>query len=268
MSHITRKVIDVHTHVFSDRLAKKASDNIVNFYSLPKECEGTCGELIDRAEKFDNIRFVISSATLSPAHCRIGNDFLLDAAKENSRFIPLVSFHPSMGLSEVSAELERCKKLGAKGVKLHSDFQNFNIDSREVIPMYRICAEMELPILFHVGDSRYDRTTPQRMYNVMNEIPDLTIIAAHMCGYDEWDDAERLLIGSRCYTDVSEAVNYLEKDRLVRMINRHGADKIMFGSDYPLVSTETAYDLFDSLPLSEEQKEQILHLTAEKVFKL
>ena len=83
-----------------------------------------------------------------------------------------------------------------------------------------------------------------------------------------WDDAEEYLIGSRVYMDTSDALLVLSPERVYNMINRHGADRIMFGSDFPLKSTFGAYLEFDGLPLSDSQKEQIYYKTAEAVFKI
>ena len=83
-----------------------------------------------------------------------------------------------------------------------------------------------------------------------------------------WDEAEEYLFGSRVYMDTSDALLRLTPERVYEMINRHGSDKIMFGSDFPLKGTADAFEEFDKLPLTEAQKEDIYHLTAEKLFKM
>ncbi|HBR32419.1 MAG TPA: amidohydrolase, partial [Clostridiales bacterium] len=133
---------------------------------------------------------------------------------------------------------------------------------------YRTCAELELPILFHVGDQNSDISSPTRLYNVINRLPELTVIAAHMCGYQAWDEAEQVLIGTPVYTETSDALIGLAPERVYRMIKKHGADKVMFGSDYPLRLTGSAYDELDKLPLTEEEKQKIFYSTAKKVFGL
>ena len=116
----TREIIDVHTHVWPDKIALRAADNIVNYYSLPRQGDGSVEGIFRGAEGMDNVRFVISSATLKPdiAHAQVGNDFLINTANADKRFIPLASFHPFIDFDEVVDELERCKSLGAKGIKL------------------------------------------------------------------------------------------------------------------------------------------------------
>ena len=265
---ITREIIDVHTHIWPDKISVRAADNIVNYYSLPRQGDGSVNGIFKGAEGFDNIRFVISSATLKPdtAHAMVGNDFLIEAAKNDSRFIPLASFHPFMGFDEAVGELERSKSLGAKGIKIHSDFQRFYVDDENAIEIYKEAARLELPILFHVGDKNTEFSTPKRVRKILERIPELTIIAAHMCGYGVWDEAKEYLIGTPVYTDTSEARLGMDAKGLYELIEAHGVDKVMFGSDYPLWNTGFAFRQLEESGLSEAEKDKIYSGNAKKVF--
>ncbi|PKM62934.1 MAG: hypothetical protein CVU97_02860 [Firmicutes bacterium HGW-Firmicutes-21] len=268
MEKIKREVIDAHTHIFPDTLAVRAADKVVTYYNLTREGDGTADMLIKGGEPFENIRYVISAAAVKPEHVVNGNNFLLDAAKKDNRFIPLCSFHPDMDYNEGIKELERVKAAGAKGIKLHSDFQRFPIDREDILPFYQACADLALPILFHVGDENSDISSPTRLYRVISRLPELTAIAAHMCGYQAWNEAEEVLIGTPVYTDTSDALIGLSPERLYDLIKKHCTDRIMFGSDYPLAFTHSAYNALEALPLTEEEKENIYSATAKKVFGL
>lgn len=264
----TREIIDVHTHIWPDKIAVRAADNIVNYYGLARQGDGSIDGLFNGANELPNARFVISSATLRPdtAHARVGNDYLLETAKNDSRFIPLSSFHPFMGVDEAVAELERTKKLGSKGIKLHPDFQQFFVDDEVALEIYKEAARLKMPILFHVGDPNTDFSTPRRMLNILEKVPELTIIAAHMCGYGVWEDAKECLIGTPVYTDTSEARLGLDAKQLYELIELHGIDKVMFGSDYPLWNTNFSFfELLES-EFSEDEKDKILSQNAKKVF--
>lgn len=265
---ISREIIDVHTHIWPDKIALRAADNIVNYYSLPRQGDGSVEGIFRGAEGLDNIRFVISSATLKPdlAHAQVGNDFLINTANEDKRFIPLASFHPFMSFDEAVGELERCKALGAKGIKIHSDFQRFNIDDERAMAIYKECARLKLPILFHVGDKNTEFSTPKKVLNILEKLPELTVIAAHMCGYSVWDEAEEYLIGTPVYTDTSEALIGMDGKNLYRLIEKHGVDKVLFGSDYPLWNTRFAFDQIEAIGLSESEKDAIYSGNAKQVF--
>ncbi len=267
---INREIIDVHTHVWPDKIAVRAADNIVNYYSLARQGDGSVAGIFEGAKDFSNIRFVISSATLKPdtQHAQVGNDFIIDTCKKDSHFIPLCSFHPFMGFDEAVAELERAKGLGAKGVKIHSDFQRFYIDDEKAMEIYKECARLKLPILFHVGDKNTDFSTPKRVRGILEKIPQLTVIAAHMCGYSVWDEAEEYLIGEQVYTDTSEAMLGMDEKGLYRLIEKHGVDKVMFGSDYPLWNTRHAFNEMEAVGLNEAEKDMIYSENAKNVFDL
>lgn len=267
---ITREVIDVHTHVWPDKIAVRAADNIVNYYGLPRQGDGSITGIFNGATCFENIRFVISSATLKPdkEHAQVGNDFIINTSKSDSRFIPLCSFHPFMGVDDAVAELERAKGLGAKGVKIHSDFQRFYIDDENAIEIYKECARLRLPILFHVGDKNTDFSTPKRVRAVLEKVPHLDVIAAHMCGYGVWDEAEEVLIGERVFTDTSEALLGMDGRRLYKLIEKHGVEKVMFGSDYPLWNTDYAFNQMEEIGLSESEKDLIYSENAKRIFDL
>ena len=263
---IKRKIIDIHSHVFPEKVALRATENTANYYSLPHMGDGTPQGLLIGASEFENARFVISSAALRADRAKVGNTYLTTLAAEDKRFIPLASFHPDMPFEEAEAELARAKSLGAKGIKLHPDFQNFYIDDARAIEIYKVAAKLKLPVLFHVGDKKSEFSQPKRILTVMDKVPELTIIAAHMCGYSVWDEAEKYLIGLPIYTETSEALLGMDAKGLYRLIEKHGVDRVMFGSDYPLWTTKHAFDGVEQCALTEEEKDLIYYKTAEKVF--
>ncbi|HBL84751.1 MAG: hypothetical protein A2Y17_01825 [Clostridiales bacterium GWF2_38_85] len=263
---MSRKIIDTHVHVFPDKVAQRATDTVGNYYGINMECNGTVNMLLEKAKIIDVKYFIISSAALKPENVASGNNRILEEAKLNPKFIPLCSIHP-LG-ENMEAELVRIKAEGAKGLKLHPDFQHFNIDMPEMLPLYKIAAELGLPILFHVGDENTDASSPTRLYNVINKVPELTVIAAHMGGYRAWGEAEKVLYGTNVYMDTSDALPLLSEEHVLNQIRCHGVDRIMFGSDYPLRSTYEAFILFDRLALNEEEKNKIYYANAKHLFNL
>lgn len=260
-----RKLIDFHTHIFPNAIARQAANNVGSYYKLDIEGNGTAEMLKARAPQGVACRFVVSSAAMKAKNVIPGNDFLLGAAKADPDFIPFASFHPDMGEKEAAAELERVAALGARGIKLHPDFQRMYVDDERLFPLYRKCAELKLPVLFHVGDKNTDYSTPKRMRRVADAVPELTVIAAHLGGYTVWDQASEWLIGADVYMDCSESVPYLSDEEVYDLIMRHGIDRVVFGSDFPVFCTDTAYRLIDKLPFTAEEKEKLYHGTAEKL---
>lgn len=266
MENKARKIIDVHTHVFPEKIAMRAVANVGSYYSIEMGENGILDGLFESAKGLD-AGFVICNAALKVENVRHGNDFLFECVKNNkNRVIALGSVHQDMTVKDVCDELEYIKEMGGKGIKLHPDFQHFKIEDSKMFPIYEAAQSLRLPILFHVGDENTVNSTPKAVRFVADKYPDLEVIAAHMGGYMAWDEAEDYLVGSRVYMDTSDALLVLNSERVSDMINRHGADRIMFGSDFPLKGTYNAYTELDALPLDENQKDMIYYKTAQKLF--
>ncbi len=265
---MVKKLIDFHTHIFPDPIAERAAANVGNYYSLNMEGNGTAAMLRSRVPAGVDCRFVISSAAMKAKNVIPGNDFLLQQAASDSAYIPFGSFHPDMGETEACKEIERIAEAGVKGIKIHPDFQKLFVDDDAMIPLYRRCAALGLPVLFHVGDINTDYSTPKRTRRVVDLVPDLKVIAAHMGGYSIWDQAMEYLGDTNVYLDCSEVRPYLSEEHSYRLIMDFGVDRVLFGSDYPVFCTETAFAHINALPFTEEEKEKLFHLNAEKLLNL
>ena len=100
--------------------------------------------------------------------------------------------------------------------------------------------------------------------------PNLKIVAAHFGGYKLFDEAEHSLAGKNLYFDTSwpPGLNVLDSDEVVRIIHKHGCDKILFGSDCPTADPAAEIQYIDSLKLSDAEKESILGKNAARLLDL
>ena len=73
-------------------------------------------------------------------------------------------------------------ELGLRGIKIHPDFQKLAIDDERGIETYKAIARRDLPVLFHMGDDRYDFSSPERLTNLLRRVPELRAVAAHFGG--------------------------------------------------------------------------------------
>ena len=268
MEQKSRKIIDMHVHVFPEKIAMKAVSNVGTYYGIQMDGDGTIDGLFKSAGELDSI-FVISGAALKAENVRHGNDFLFDSVKKfPERLIALGSVHQDMDIKSICAEFEYVKENGGRGIKLHPDFQHFKIEDEKMFPIYEAAQSIGLPILMHMGDDKTVNSTPKALRLVADKFPDLELIAAHMGGWMAWNEADEYLVGSRVYMDTSDALFVLPKERVFDMINRHGSDKIMFGSDFPFRKTYQSFEEIDSLPLTEAQRDDIYFKTAKKLFNI
>ena len=152
--------------------------------------------------------------------------------------------------------------------KLHSDFQGFAIDDEKMLPVYKACMARDLPILFHMGDARSELSAPKKLANVLEKLPELKCIAAHLGGYQRWDEAKACLKGANVWVDTSSSLFVLNPDEARRSIEHFGMDKVMFGTDFPMWTHKKELERFFALGYGEDENRKMLYDNFEKLFKL
>jgi predicted TIM-barrel fold metal-dependent hydrolase len=137
-----------------------------------------------------------------------------------------------------------------------------------MFPMYRAIARRGMIVLFHMGDDRYDFSSPTRLRNVIERIGDLRAIAAHFGGYQRWEEAATMPRHERIYYDTSSSFAFINRDFALRMIDRFGSDHFMFGSDFPMWEPKVELERFLSLGLEKTIRDDILYNNFCRIFDL
>lgn len=259
-------IIDIHTHIYPDDIAQKATDSVKKFYGIGgSNMDGTESMLLRRGREAGISKFVILPVAIRPDRVQHINDFILEKAKENLDFIPFGTVHAAMdGLTE---ETERLLAAGVKGIKMHPDSQQFSIDDPRLFPMYE-AIQGRVPVLLHMGDTRYDYSHPAKLRKILNMFPALDAIAAHFGGYGMYEEAREQLKDTNCVMDISSSMMFMDKGIAEHYINLYGAERMAYGTDYPLWDPVDEVQHFLSLKLTDSQKEQIAHKTAERILQL
>ena len=244
-------IIDAHAHIFPDKIAEKASAGISGFYAgMVIDSGGTLGELLRKGAEAGVDRFLVQSVATVPQQVRAINDYIAECVRSEQpgRLIGFGAMHPDY--EDINGEIERIISLGLRGIKLHSDFQDFNIDDEKAFPIYE-AAEGRLPILFHVGDKRSDRSSPERLLKIVKRFPKLTVIGAHLAGWSMWDRGAELFGNyiredpqCRVYTDCSSSLYAMSPEHAAELIRKFGADRVMWGTDYPMWNAKEELERF------------------------
>lgn len=260
------KLIDIHTHVYPDDIAQKATASVQQFYGIGSgTMDGTVKMLLEKGQKSGIDQFVILPVAIRPDRVQGINDYIQTQAKEHDCFIPFGTVHAAMdGLMD---EVERLLALGVKGIKMHPDSQRFHIDDERLFPMYE-ALRGRVPVLLHMGDHRYDYSHPVKLRKILDMFPGLSAIAAHFGGYSMYDTALELLKDTDCVMDVSSSLMFMDGGKAEYYVNQYGAERLAFGTDYPMWDPELETKRFFNLKLTESQFEQIAHKTAERILKL
>jgi predicted TIM-barrel fold metal-dependent hydrolase len=165
------------------------------------------------------------------------NSFAIDVNDFSTRLTALGSAHPDSEILE--DELQRLLDHDIHGVKIHPEYGPYYIDSPEWDRVFALCEERNIFVVTHAG---YDfispdriAATPDRLARILDRHPDLTLVAAHLGGNRMWDEVEKHLCGRRnLYFDTALlAAEGAPQERVLAIIRKHGADRILFGSDMP-----------------------------------
>ncbi len=260
-------IVDAHAHIFPEKIAKKATENIGRFYDIPMCHLGDAQELLRRGSAIGVRRYLVCSTATRPDQVEHINTFIHDQCQLHPEFFGFATLHP--GYADIEKELDRALALGLHGVKLHPDFQRFDIDAPEALPMYRAIADRRLPILFHTGDDRTSFSAPHRLRSIADRFPDLVCIAAHFGGYRAWPESvEYLSPCKNVYFDTSSSLPFLPREQAETMLRGFGAQRFLFGSDFPMWDHSEELQRFLALRLSEVERERIFHGTFEEIFHL
>ena len=262
-------LIDFHTHCFPDPIAPKAIERL-SFVSggLHPHTDGTVDGLRrSMAEHGVDLSVVMHIAT-NPGQQKKVNDFA--AAIQNGQdILSFGSVHPAA--PDVLEELERIKALGLKGVKLHPDYQGFRVDEPRMKPIYRKISSLGLVTLFHAGlDYGFAPPyggMPAEMATALTWF-DTPVVAAHWGGINCGEEVLRHLAGTPVYFDVSFGYGMMPKYYAEKIVEKHGTDRLLFGTDTPWHTPGLEMRLLDTLPLAEAERDAIFSGNAKQLLGL
>lgn len=255
-------IIDFHTHAFPDSVAGKVVEELSSYYGAEIENNGTLPELLRQKDAAGIGCCVVHTAATKPQQVIPANKWAVSMKAAGEAAFGTI--HPDF--AKLEEQLEFLEEMGLEGIKIHPELQGFSIDAEKLFPIYELI-DRRFIILVHLGKARdkdTDLASPKRLARVLGEFPRLKVVGAHLGGYMMWDEAD-CLIGQDCYLDTSSVIDYLPEERVVKLIRTHGAERVVFGSDYPMHSLDHALEGFLSLPLTDREKELILVENPERI---
>ncbi|HEX2937730.1 MAG TPA: amidohydrolase family protein [Ruminiclostridium sp.] len=259
-----RKIFDFHTHAYPEKIAFKSVDFLNNYYKIDCQGNGTIDDLLCSAKDGGVGYLLVHAVATKPSQVENVNTWISEHLSKN--VFGFGTIHPDYE-GDILRELERIRSLGLLGLKLHPDFQGYFVDDPSMDIVYKNI-EGKMPVLIHTGDANSEFSSPRRLANVLDRYPNLTVISAHLGGYSEWDNAEKYIVGKNCYIDTSSSIWALPKEKTVELIRKHGVDRVLFGTDYPLTRHKEELERFLGLGLTEEENNKILFENAKKLLNL
>ena len=268
--------IDVHTHAEVscrqpvDEVWKEYEDAASKYFKAGKR--PTIPETIAyyRERKIGLVMFTVDTEFELGVR-RIANEEVSDAARDNSDImVAFASIDPHKGKLGVREARRLIRDHGIKGFKFHPTAQGFFPNDRLAYPLYEVIAEHKLPALFHSGHSgigtgmpgggglRLKYSNPMYVDDVAADFPDMTIIIAHP-SFPWQDEALSVCLHKpNVYIDLSGWSPKYFPPQLVQYANGQLKRKMLFGSDFPLITPDRWIKDFKEAAFKPEVHELIL----------
>lgn len=245
------KIIDIHAH----------------YGSLPwtpfkrSGLEGMIGVL----DEFDYERCIVSSIEAIVYDIHNGNRETMEAVKADSRLRGYVTINANYVEESKAIVEEYVTEHGFVGVKIHPDSSHQPVDSPNTLEILGAVDKLKVPILVHTyGNGGV--ADPTHALNVVEHYPDLTVILGHMGG-DNWRGGiEVATKGDSIYVDPCSCTQP-HSDKIKEAKRRIGTERILFGTDLPLLNPAWALGMIESADITPREREMILYDNAKQIWK-
>ena len=278
-------IIDFHAHIFPDSVRDDRTTYLErdatfsHLYSDPKARLSSAEELVEKMDR-DGIDVAVTLGMGWQVHdfAVKANNYILESAKAfPDRLVPFCTVNPALGDVAV-AEIERCADLGARGIgELHSYAQGYRLDDERVMaPIMEVAIARDLIVLTHSSEpvghvyAGKGTVTPDELCRFIEMFPEAKIVCAHWGGglpfyalMPEVSEAMR-----NVYFDSAASPFLYTPNVFSNAVNLVGPDKVLFGTDYPLISHKRLLAQVETQALDPETKAAVLGGNARKLLGL
>lgn len=262
-------IIDFHTHTFPDNIAKRALDKLSANSNTPYYTEGTVSGLKESMKQAGIDYSVLLPVVTNPSQQHTINHTVLSISETEHSLIPFGGIHPdNENYREI---LKSLSSNGIKGIKLHPVFQGVNFDDIRYLRLVECACENDLIVTIHAGydigySKAHDQAVPHRILSLYEQVHPQKLVLAHMGGWRCLTQVRELLAGLPIYFDT--AFTQLSNDEFCSLVQLHGDDKILFGTDSPWENQSTDIERIRTCGLPDETIDKILYQNACKLLQL
>lgn len=267
-------IIDFHTHIFPEKIAARATARLASFLGQ-KPCTAGCAEDLRASMKKAGINVsvvlpVVTEAAQFESILRFAASINETyAAKPEQKLVSLGGIHPDD--PDYRQHLRLLKREGFPGIKLHPSYQNVEFNDIRMKRILCAASEIGLPVVTHAGFDPYtpehDFCSPDMILEVLKDVAPENLILAHLGSNENFDEAEEKLCGQNVYLDTAYSIARISREQWVRMVRKHGADRILFATDSPWADQSVCVERVRESALTTREKELIFSENAEKLLK-
>ncbi len=268
-------IIDFHTHTFPDKIAPATIEKLQGMSHTRAYVDGTQTGLLASMDRAGiDLSVILPVATNARQVAKV-ND-VSAALNGQGRVLSFGCMHPD--LEDWEQELERIAALGLKGIKIHPLYQDVDIDDVRYLRILDKCAQLGLIVVTHAGfDIGFPgkvNCSPDMVRRAVDAVGPVRFVLAHMGGWRNWDEVVDKLADTNVYIDTSlslgtlndlgdgyytdEGLKLLNGEQFCTIVGGFGTHRVLFGTDSPWGGQSEHLADFNALPLTEEEKRQIL----------
>ena len=277
MRNVLQEIIDAHTHLSGRR------DDALNRFARKNGLSYTLDELLGTMRRYKIGRGLLLSPPLQGGAPLPNEEVIRLCRRSGRRLAPVITVEPTAKEVKAALKLAEENRRVVKAFKVRLGYVNASAESPVFDRLYDYAESERLPVLFHTGDTAFSTgdlalSHPLTLDGLANKREELVIILCHFGNPWFEDVAELIYKHPNVYADISGLTTggaYAEKyaEWLAKKISEAvyfaaGAEKIIFGTDYPVAKHSETLALVKKLEVDEPDKEKILHLNAERVFGL
>lgn len=261
--------IDFHTHIFPDKVAPKAVGKLADLIRQAPSHDGTYDGLRRSAERAGIDISVVLPVVTDPHQF---DSILRFADQINEKFynnskkglFSLAGIHPDS--EDYVNQLKLIKSHGFAGFKIHPDYQGHFFNDIQYKRILDKASELDLLVVTHTGFDVYSsdkvHCTVAMIMEVLEEVAPSRLVLAHMGNNMFYDDVEANLLGANVYVDTAYSIEHMEPAHMLRLIQKHGAKKVLFASDAPWADQKRSVETLKNLGLTPEKFELVSHKNA------
>lgn len=267
--------IDFHTHVFPDKIADKTIDALAKKASIPPFSNGTVAGLVEKMDRSDVSVAVNLPVVTNPSQFDSVNRFASvinsEFADKDKKIVSFAGIHPAC--EDIEGKMSWIKSAGFLGVKIHPDYQETFFDDERYVSILECAKELDLIVTTHAGfDGGYPdapiRCTPDRARRVIERVGHKKLILAHLGANELIDDVIENLCGLDVYFDTAYVLRFTEKEKFLKLLEKHGEDRILFASDSPWSDIAGDVRILKSFSLGKTTEDKILGENARKLLNI
>ncbi len=268
-------IIDFHSHIFPDKIAERTLGHLASVSGIVPSTDGTAAG-INESMKKTGISYSVNLPAITKASQFESTNRFAAEVNGNGGIISFGGMHPDVENPE--EWLDEIISLGLPGIKLHPDYQDCMVDDPRYVRIIKYAVEHGLYVTLHAGldavSPELIHCPPHRAAHMLDmvygtdEPMEPRIIFAHMGGRRCYADVNKYLADRNVYFDLSYILGETEPSTVLETVRRHGAHRILFGTDSPWSDPALDIERMGNIGLASEEYECIMWKNGAEILRL